>query len=70
MSMTDPGAYLSTLSEDPNGPPGKTAGGVAVGRPMGGPPVKTAGNTKAVPPYLVHPSTVAQSDAMFVPPET
>ena len=64
----DPGGYLSTLAADPNGAPGETAGGVAVGKPMGGSMLNpaTAGNTKAAPPYLTHPSQAAQENT-FAP---
>lgn len=60
----DPGGYLSTLQQDPNGSPGQTAGGVANGQPMGGLKPATAGQTKLAPPYLSHPSLASANEAM------
>ena len=68
--MTDTsGAYLQSLQSDPNGTPGATAGGVAVGRPMGGLKASTAGQTILAPPYLAHPSAAAQENT-FAPGAT
>lgn len=50
------GTNIQSQIEDPNGPPGRTAGGVNAAPALAAAVEATAGNTVAVPPYLVHPS--------------